>query len=121
LQSRTVRDAEGKLTYLYPSNPNSISIKAAYIFPLIGVRKTSHLKSNIEAPPPQLTPEDIEEIEKGYDLDLGFPHNFVSRTNSDPPGPENVTTLRLLGYSDYVKGREAIKPHQGELNAQWSG
>jgi hypothetical protein len=52
---------------------------------------------------------------------VGFPHNFVNRTNSGPPGPENVTTLRLLGYFDYVKGREAIKPHQGELNAQWSG
>jgi hypothetical protein len=100
-----------------PTNPS----KAPYIFPLIGVRKTSHLKSNIEALSLQLTPEDIVEIEKGYDFDVGFPHNFVNRTNSGPPGPENVTTLRLLGYFDYVKGREAIKPHQGELNAQWSG
>lgn len=58
------------------------------------------------------------EIEKGYDFHVGFPHNFVNRTNSRPPGPENVTTVRLLGYFDYVKGQEAIKRHQGELNVQ---
>jgi hypothetical protein len=39
----------------------------------------------------QLSPEDIEEIEKGYDFDIGCPHNFVNRMNSGPPGPENVT------------------------------
>jgi hypothetical protein len=66
----------------------------------------------------RLTPEDIVEIEKGYDFHVGFPHNFVNRTNSCPPGPENVTTVRLLGYFDYVKGQEAIKRHQGELNVQ---
>jgi hypothetical protein len=50
-----------------------------------------------------------------------IPHNFVNRTNSGPTRPENVTMLTLPGYFDYVKGRNAIKPHQWELDAQWSG
>jgi len=34
--------------------------------------KTSHLKSNIDAQSLELTPKDIEEIEKGYDLVVQF-------------------------------------------------
>jgi hypothetical protein len=34
----------------------------------------SHLKSNVEALGIHLTQEDIDEIETGYDFELGFPH-----------------------------------------------
>ncbi|KGO75078.1 Aldo/keto reductase [Penicillium italicum] len=52
--------------------------KAPYIFPMVGGNKVSHLKSNIEALTLELTAEDVADIDKGYDFDIGFPHNFIN-------------------------------------------
>ena len=93
--------------------------KAPYLFPLIGGRNVAHLKANIEALGLQLSPQDIVDIEKGYDFDLGFPHNFVTLTGKSPQGPEDINFL-WLGYFDYVQARrQPIKPHRGELTAPW--
>jgi hypothetical protein len=89
------------------------------VFPLVGGNKVAHLKANVEALSLQFSPEDIAEIEKGYDFDPGFPHNFINMSGKAPRGPEDVNFLSSLGYFDNVQGRQPIKPHQGELNVAW--
>jgi dUTPase len=89
------------------------------VFPVVGGTKISHLKSNIEALAVKLTPEDIKEIETGYDFDLGFPYNFLNLAGSAIEGPQNITILNSLGYFDYVAAPKAIGPHQGGLGEAW--
>ncbi|KAI1353284.1 aryl-alcohol dehydrogenase [Xylaria sp. FL0043] len=93
--------------------------KAPYVFPVLGGRKVEHLKANIEALGLELSPEDIKEIESGYDFDLGFPHNFMSSTGSMIRGPQDINIISLLGYFDYVAPAKAVKPHKGDLTAPW--
>ncbi|CAI7631204.1 unnamed protein product [Penicillium discolor] len=84
--------------------------KAPYIFPMVGGNKVSHLKANIEALSLELTPEDVAEVDKGYDFDLGFPHNFLNLAGFMPQGPHHVSFLVGLGHFDYVEPTTAIKP-----------
>uniref|UniRef100_A0A093XMV6 Norsolorinic acid reductase A n=1 Tax=Talaromyces marneffei PM1 TaxID=1077442 RepID=A0A093XMV6_TALMA len=93
--------------------------KTPYFYPIIGGRKTEHLKANIEALTLDLTPEDVAEIETGYEFDVGFPHNFINMPRHMIEGPQHVTIMHDLGYFDYVAPPVAIKPHQGELTAPW--
>lgn len=83
----------------------------------MGGRKIEHLKTNIEALSIPLSAEEIEEIETGYNFELGFPHNFLRGANKAPQGPEDVVFTRRLGHFDYVKGPQPIQPHQGPLDA----
>jgi hypothetical protein len=89
------------------------------MFPTIGGNKVSYLKANIDALSLQLTPQDMAEIDKGYDFDLGFPHNFINMAGVVPEGPQDVSLLRSMGHFDYVAPPSAIKAHQGELTAAW--
>ena len=57
------------------------------------------------------------EIDWSYDFDIGFPNNFLNHSNKVPTGPEDVDFLRELGYFDYVKAQQPIKPHRGGLDA----
>lgn len=88
-----------------------------YVFPIVGGRKVSHLKGNIEALGLQLSQEDMDEIETGYDFQIGFPHNFLAGGNRAPQGPEDVAFSKRMGHLDYVKGPQPIPPHQGALDA----
>jgi len=89
------------------------------MFPMIGGNKVAHLKANVEALSLQLTPQDVAEIEKGYDFDLGFPNNFIKLAGFVPQGPQDASILGAMGHFDYVAPPTAIKPHQGELTAAW--
>ena len=51
--------------------------KTANVFPIVGGRKVSHLKSNIEALSIQLTAKEIDEIEDAHPFDHGFPASFI--------------------------------------------
>ena len=51
--------------------------KTPYVFPIVGGRKVSHLKGNIEALGLELSPEEIEEIEDASHFDVGFPMNMA--------------------------------------------
>lgn len=93
--------------------------KTPYFYPIIGGRKTEHLKANIEGLTLSLTPEDVAEIETGYEFDVGFPHNFINMARHMIEGPQHVTIMHDLGYFDYVAPPTAIKPHQGEVTAPW--
>jgi hypothetical protein len=78
-----------------------------------------HLKANVEALSLELTPEDVQEIEKGYEFDIGFPHKFMSSTGNMITGPQDINILAMMGYFDYVAPPKAIKVHKGELTAPW--
>ncbi|KAK6068446.1 norsolorinic acid reductase [Seiridium cupressi] len=90
--------------------------KAPNVFPVLGGRKPEHLKANIEALSLELTSEDVQEIEKGYDFDLGFPHTFMG-FGGMIRGPQDINVLTMMGYFDYVAPQKAILPHKGEITA----
>ena len=89
------------------------------MFPIIGGRRVEQLKANVEALSLELSEEDVAEIEKGYDFELGFPHSFLSVTGKAPTGPQDIGIIRGLGYFDYVAPQTATKPHTGAIDAVW--
>lgn len=89
---------------------------APYVFPIVGGRKVSHLKSNIEALGIDLTQEEIDEIDTGYDFQLGFPHEFLRGENKMVQGPDEVVFAQRMGHFDYVKGAKPIPAHQVSLS-----
>jgi hypothetical protein len=95
------------------------SLQCPNVFPVLGGRKVEHLKANIEALSLDLSPEDVQEIEKGYNFELGFPHKFMSLTGNMIQGPQDINILTQMGYFDYVAPKKAIKAHKGELTALW--
>lgn len=95
--------------------------KAPYVFPIVGGRKVEHLKGNIEALGLELTEEDVEEIETGYEFDIGFPYDFLG-WGKIPKGPADVVFTQRFGNFDYVPVQRGIKPHKGPLSthdAKW--
>ncbi|KAK2837027.1 hypothetical protein FQN49_006481 [Arthroderma sp. PD_2] len=92
--------------------------KSPYLFPVLGGNKVEYLKANIEALGLELTPDDVSEIDKGYDFDFGFPHSFIG-PGGMAEGPQNIGHLKHLGYFDHVAAPKAIKPHKGVLTAAW--
>ena len=88
--------------------------KTPYVTPIVGGRKISHLKQNIEALMIRLTPQEIDEIEAAYPFDVGFPMNFITGNNpKGARGPEDITLTRRLGHFDFVKGAEPVLPPIG--------
>lgn len=51
--------------------------KTSRVYPLVGGRKTEHLKQNIEALSIKLSPEQISFLESIVPFDLGFPSSFI--------------------------------------------
>lgn len=86
---------------------------------MVGGNSVEKLRANVEALSLELTPEDVAELDKGYDFDLGFPHNFINMAGTIAQGPQDASFLAGLGYFDYVSPAKAIKPHQGEINTAW--
>ena len=88
------------------------------MFPLIGGNQVSHLEANIQALSLELGPEDVAEIDRGYDFDVGFPNNFINMACTRPPtGPADVSFLTGMGHFDYVAPASAIKPYQADAGA----
>ena len=85
--------------------------KSPYVFPICGGRKVEHLKGNIEALGLKLDEADIEEIEKGYAFDIGFPLNMLGGGPKGAKGPQDHVLIKRLGHLDYVKGPQPITPH----------
>jgi aryl-alcohol dehydrogenase-like predicted oxidoreductase len=59
------------LAYVLQSQP--------YVFPIIGGRKTSHLKDNLEALSITLSEEELAKINDATDFSLGFPHDMIGQ------------------------------------------
>ena len=88
--------------------------KTPYVTPIVGGRKVSHLKQNIEALMIRLTQEEINAIEDAYPFDVGFPMNFISGGNpKGPKGPQDIPLTYRMGHFDFVKSTEPIVPPLG--------
>ncbi len=55
--------------------------KAPYVFPIVGGRKVSHLKGNIDALSVKLTDEEINEIDRAEPFDIGYVATKTSETH----------------------------------------
>ena len=87
--------------------------KAPYVFPIVGGRKVSHLKGNIDALGLELTEEDINEIEDAVPFDVGFPLNFLGMLNpKGAKGPADIFLTQLAGKYDFVEGQMPIRPQK---------
>ena len=86
--------------------------KTPYVTPIVGGRKISHLKQNIEALSIQLSEQEIDEIEQAYPFDVGFPGNFLSGGDKrGVKGPEDVVFTKRSGNFDFVKAAKPVVPH----------
>lgn len=86
--------------------------KTPYVFPIVGGRKVDHIKGNIEALTLELTDEEIQEIDKAVEFELGFPHNFLFRPGQ-PSGGQDVWLLKMGGHFDYVADNKPISASKG--------
>ncbi|KAI9667606.1 MAG: hypothetical protein M1821_000422 [Bathelium mastoideum] len=88
--------------------------KIPHVFPIVGGRKVSHLKGNIDALSIELSKEDLDEIEKAHNFDVGFPNVFLFR---DVPWNLNLTAkdvypTKVATHIDTVSKLAPIKPRQ---------
>lgn len=92
--------------------------KTPYVFPIVGGRKVSHLKGNIEALGIELSKEDIEEIESAVQFDVGFPLNMMygmvqKNFNFDiSASTSEMALVKAAAYIDDVPKKGAIKPRK---------
>lgn len=83
--------------------------KTPNVFPIVGGRKTSHLKGNIDALKIKLTEADLDEIDAAYPFEIGFPMNFAFGT------PKAASTLNggnvwLTKMAAHIEMPERVKP-----------
>ncbi|KEF51616.1 uncharacterized protein A1O9_12251 [Exophiala aquamarina CBS 119918] len=108
--------AQRKNTHIFAIAIAYVLHKAPYVFPLVGGRVVAHLKSNIDALSVELNEEDMDDIEKAYDFDAGFPNTWLNPGGKVPYGPEDIRFLKDLGYFDYVQVPKAAKVHKQQFN-----
>lgn len=84
--------------------------KAPYVFPVCGGRKVTHLEGNIKALGLELDEDDIAEIEKAYEWNAGFPHNFLTGSKSGPKGPGDIAWANVRGIFDLCNARTPSRP-----------
>ncbi|KAK5044751.1 hypothetical protein LTR84_010525 [Exophiala bonariae] len=77
-----------------------VTLKAPYIFPIIGGRKIENLKSNIAALDIDLTEAEMKEIEAAAPVSLGYPHVILAGRDDQHVGPTNPTFIAMFspGY-----------------------
>ncbi|NES08186.1 MAG: aldo/keto reductase, partial [Okeania sp. SIO2F4] len=46
------------------------------VIPIIGARKISHIEDNLQCVDVKLSPEQIQQLDRVSQIELGFPHNF---------------------------------------------
>lgn len=93
--------------------------KTPYVFPIVGARKVDHIQGCIEGLGVNLSDDEIQEIEKAYPFEHGFPHSLLNGRlwlsgESDGPsravgGPEDVVMLKGAGSFDWVKSSDALR------------
>lgn len=83
--------------------------KAPYIFPIVGGRKVSYLRSNVAALKIALSKDEINKIDVAYNFQAGFPHNIVSGSKLSN-GPKDLVLTEIRGPFDFVEGLKPISP-----------
>jgi aryl-alcohol dehydrogenase-like predicted oxidoreductase len=84
--------------------------KTPYVFPIVGCRKVSYLKDNIEALNLKLSDEEIDEIEDAVPFDLGFPSSFITvgKLRNPEIGPRDVGFSAMYGRFDWMEDTKPI-------------
>lgn len=105
-QKALVADAMEKVANAHNTSITSVALawvrtKGPYIVPIVGGRKISHLKANIEALGLELTEQDIEAIEKAVPFDLGYPQTFLGGAGG-ATHPGDVWMTKRFGHFDWV-------------------
>ena len=109
--------AKGKGTAITSIAQAYLLHKAPYVFPIIGLRKIEHLKSNIQALRVELTDEEVDEIDGAAPFDVGFPMSFLfeymssQKYNSRMNGNE-TTASKTAGWWDAVERVKPPRPHK---------
>ena len=89
-----------------------------YVCPIVGGRKVSHLKGNIDALGVKLTAEEIDEIDAAEPFDVGFPMNFLfgygGKTYKTGMGPKDIQLITTNNRIESVPKVQPIPPRQGE-------
>jgi hypothetical protein len=87
--------------------------KSPYVFPIVGGRKVSHLRSNVAALQIALTSEEIDEIDNASGFRAGFLHNVIhdGTLNRDP----DIIQSRMRGPFDFVQDSKPIPPFTTRL------
>lgn len=89
--------------------------KAPYVVPIVGGRKVSHLKGNIEALGLQLSEEEIDDIDSAIDFDVGFPMSFLFEMGGDKYNTRMTTSdlglMKFAGPLDSHPHQQPVKPH----------
>lgn len=93
--------------------------KAPYVFPIVGGRKVSHLKGNIDALTLELTKDEIREIEDAVPFDVGFPSSMLFEFFGQQKWHSEMSTfdiplVKSAGYLDTVQHVQPIKPRKIE-------
>ncbi|KAF9878222.1 hypothetical protein CkaCkLH20_04260 [Colletotrichum karsti] len=90
--------------------------KAPYVFPIVGARTVGHIRGSIAGLEVSLTDEEMEQVDKSYDFDHGFPHTFLSGSlvTGDRPwgatGPGDTWLTKQLGNIEWVEALKPLKP-----------
>ncbi|KAK8854467.1 hypothetical protein IAR55_003205 [Kwoniella newhampshirensis] len=84
-------------------------LKTPYVFPILGGRKINHLEDNIKALTHDLTPAQIEKLEKIYPFDPGFPMNRFGG-DSNITGKTENWLIKAAAEVQWVKAETAIRP-----------
>ena len=83
--------------------------KTTYVVPIVGCRKVSYLKDNIEALNLALTEEEMDEIEDAIPFDPGFPNNFAVRTKlRGEIRPDDVWLNSMYSHTDHVQPQKPV-------------
>ena len=85
--------------------------KTSYVVPIVGCRKLSYLKANIEALGLQLTDKEMDEIEGAVPFDIGFPNNFALGPGKAKHGvisPKDVWLNHMYVHVDHVEGEKPV-------------
>ncbi|KAB2581059.1 Norsolorinic acid reductase A [Lasiodiplodia theobromae] len=93
--------------------------KAPYVFPIVGGRKVSHLKGNIDALTLELSKDEIREIEDAVPFDVGFPSSMLFEFFGQQKWHSEMSTfdiplVKSAGYLDTVQHVQPIKPRKIE-------
>jgi len=87
--------------------------KAPYVFPILGGRKVDQLKSNMAALSLELSEEDIKQINKASNFDVGFPLNMLIGADYDIDYDASTQTqTRRFILTDEPRKQQAFKPSQ---------
>ena len=90
--------------------------KSPYVYPIVGLRKIEHLKSNIEALGVELSDDEVGEIEAAVPFEIGFPLSMMyehsgGKYNTNM-GPKDIWLLKSAAVLDEVQKPKPPRPHK---------